>query len=70
MYVALSRIRHSKNMFFIGHYNCAARKFNALVEKVYLRLRKESQIETLTATQINEENWNVTFLNTQSLRKY
>ena len=70
MYVALSRIRHIKNMFLIGYYNLAAIKVNTFTEKQYLRLRIESQIKTLPATQNKEDTLTKILLNTQFLRKH
>ena len=64
MYVELIRIRHKKDTFLIGDYNRAATKVKDLAENEYLRFRKESQIETLPATQINEDTLTIMLLNT------
>ena len=56
--------------FLIEDYNRASIKVNALAEKECPRLKKESQIETLPATQIKEDTLTVTLLSTRFSRKH
>ena len=70
MFVALSRIKNSNELYLIGKYNKVALKVNVSARKEYERLRTESRFKSQPQMGVTESSITTSLLNTRSLKKH